>query len=316
MYASAQVKTYGLKSLLKKVITKLSATLRKSSKLKYSDSGKLEKADIFIERFREIVSDPINLLINRVPEAGYVDEKRCVILHNGNRVPIDGRFSYYEGFSDILIINRGVHEPLEEYCFQTMLAGLRTETPTMLELGAYWAHYSMWLKKAYPRGRCFMVEPEQDNIDCGKHNFEINRYEGEFIKETVGRTGFQLDAFASQRGISELDVLHSDIQGYELEMLQGGRTFLSENRAKYIFVSTHSESLHHSVIDQLKNYSYRIEVSSAVDTHTTSCDGLVLATSPHVDPLFESFSPLGRVDIARSSPDQLLQAVLSSRVNV
>lgn len=314
MHASAQVKSHGPEFSLKKGITRLGEILKRS-KPKYADLGQLGKADAFVERFREIVSDPINLLINRVPEAGYVDEERCVILHNGNRVPIEGRFSYYEEFSDVLIINRGVHEPLEEYCFQTMLSKLSTETPMMLELGAYWAHYSMWLKKAYPQGKCFMVEPDRHNLECGKHNLGINGYSGEFINATVGVSGFQLDAFASQRGISELDILHSDIQGYELEMLQGGRSFLSENRAKYIFVSTHSEPLHHSVIDQLKNYSYRIEVSSGFDTHTTSCDGLVLATSPHVDPLFENFSPLGRIEIAKSSPDRLLEAILSCRVN-
>jgi hypothetical protein len=298
-----------------RAITKLGRKLLKPSKLKYADAGRLEKAGAFIERFREIVSDPVNVLISRVPEAGYVDEKNCVILHNGNRVPIKGRFSYYEDFSDVLIINRGVHEPLEEYCFQSMLSRLRTDTPTMLELGAYWSHYSMWLKKVCPQGTCFMVEPDRHNLECGKHNFGINGYSGEFINATVGKSGFQLDAFVSQRGIAELHVLHSDIQGYELEMLQGGKTFLSENRARYVFVSTHSESLHDSVIEQLRSYSYRIEVSSGFDTHTTSSDGFVLATSPHIDPLFDSFLPLGRLDIAKASPDRLVEAILSCRVN-
>lgn len=99
-------------------------------------------------RFREIVSDPINLLIERVPQAGFIQDN-LVCLHNGNRVHYSGKDAYYEGFSDILVINRGVHEPLEEFAFQECLKVL-PQRPSMLELGAYWAHYSMWLKKKRP----------------------------------------------------------------------------------------------------------------------------------------------------------------------
>jgi hypothetical protein len=110
----------------------------------YANPELLEKAPSFLERYREVVSDPINLLIKRVPEAGYVDKNGFVILHNGNRVPVEGKLAYYNNFSDILIINRGVHEPLEEFCFQEVLKKIKTESPIMIELGAYWAHYSMW----------------------------------------------------------------------------------------------------------------------------------------------------------------------------
>jgi len=95
-------------------------------------------SDDLLGRFREIVSDPINLLIERVPDAGIV-EGGLVVLHNGNRVPFSGAGAYYEGFSDILVINRGVHEPLEEFVFQELLKAL-PERPSMIELGAYWAH--------------------------------------------------------------------------------------------------------------------------------------------------------------------------------
>lgn len=80
------------------------------------------KADAtdFLGRFREIISDPLNLLIKRHPFAGTVDDD-FVYLHNGNKVPLTGPYSYYGDFSDILVINRGVHEPLEEYVFQELL---------------------------------------------------------------------------------------------------------------------------------------------------------------------------------------------------
>src|SRR5262245_51425360 len=101
---------------------------------------KAEASD-FLGRFREVVSDPLNLLIERVPMAGVV-EGTDVCLHNGNRVPVVGEHAYYGAFSQLLVINRGVHEPLEEYVFQQLIKTL-PEAPLMIELGAYWSHYSM-----------------------------------------------------------------------------------------------------------------------------------------------------------------------------
>src|SRR5262249_5126600 len=142
------------------------------------------------------------------------------------------------------VLNRGVHEPLEEYCFQTMLSKLKAQSPAMIELGAYWAHYSMWLQKRRPAATCFMIEPDSNNLNCGIQNFRLNGYRGEFIHNIVNATGLQLDAFMAARGIARFDILHCDIQGSELEMLSGSKKLLSERKADYIFVSTHSEALH------------------------------------------------------------------------
>jgi hypothetical protein len=102
----------------------------------------------FLGRFREVISDPLNLLIERVPMAGFLDGNQ-VYLHNGLRVPVAGPGAYYGPFSQLLVINRGVHEPLEEFVFQEVLKCL-PEAPSMIELGAYWGHYSMWFKKERP----------------------------------------------------------------------------------------------------------------------------------------------------------------------
>lgn len=298
-----------LKSLVKQIAAKMGYEIRQVLVKNYSDPTRLEKANSYIERFREVVSDPLNLLIARVPEAGFVDSSGCVILHNGNRVPLNGQFAYYGNFSDLLIINRGVHEPLEEFCFQSLLAKLKVKTPVMLELGAYWAHYSMWLQKRFPDAVSYMVEPDPANLQCGRNNFALNGCRGEFISAFVGTAAFHVDKFLAERKLAHLDVLHCDIQGRELEMLEGAKTTLASRSADYVFISTHSESLHDGVVEGLRAHSYRLEVSSGFDTHTTSCDGFVLASSPAVEPVFESFAPLGRLEIARSSPRQLLRSL-------
>ena len=80
---------------------------------------KAEPSD-YLGRFREIVSDPRNILIERDARSGMV-EGDLVYLHNGHQVAIRGPLAYYDGFSDILVINRGVHEPLEEYVFRRLM---------------------------------------------------------------------------------------------------------------------------------------------------------------------------------------------------
>ncbi|WP_217352536.1 MULTISPECIES: FkbM family methyltransferase [unclassified Ruegeria] len=273
----------------------------------YADPETLGKGELFDERARDVTSDPLNLLIDRVPQAGYVDTEGNVILHNGNRVAVSGEYSYYGEFSDVLITNRGVHEPLEEYCFQQVLKRLRSTAPKMLELGAYWAHYSMWLKLVYPQADCTMVEPEEQNIEAGKRNFELNGFDGTFIQSFVSKDQFSVDAFMKETGCERLDILHSDIQGYEVEMLENAQTTLSEKRADFVFVSTHSDALHDTVIASLKSVGYRIEASSSFEDHSTSFDGFVLASSPEVPALFKSFRPWGRHEIAAASGVEILE---------
>jgi hypothetical protein len=265
--------------------------------------------DDYKGRFREIVSDPLNLLICRHILAGVVEDG-YVYLHNGNKVPCFGVKAYYENFSDILQINRGVHEPLEEFVFQTVLSQL-PETPFMLELGAYWGHYSMWLKKVRPLSSVCLVEPDASNIIVGKENFKTNGLEGEFIQDFVGRGFFNVDDFLDKKKLPVLDILHVDIQGYELEMLEGAERSLLAGRIKYCFVSTHSEDIHNKAVEAFTHSGYRIEVSSGFNNETTSYDGFIMAShQKNVLPVFQNFHPLGRVSIANSRPSDLLLYLL------
>lgn len=271
---------------------------------------KAEDPDL-LGRFREVISDPLNLLIERVPLAGIVEGNE-VILHNGNRVPISGAGAYYGPFSQLLIINRGVHEPLEEYVFQELIKSLPA-APLMIELGAYWAHYSMWLKKERPNASVIMVEPDPGNLAAGRANFSRNGYEGEFIQGVVAKGQWVLDPFLKFRRIAHVDVLHVDIQGYEAELLEGARDALGRALVDYLFVSTHSQALHQRIVGELSGFGYRVEVSSDFDNHTTSYDEFVFASSPQAKQIFRGFPYVGRSEIVASGADDLVRAVLKVR---
>jgi hypothetical protein len=242
------------------------------------------------------------LLIERVPEAGYVKDG-VVTLHNGIQVPFAGENAYYREFSSIFIINRGVHEPLEEFVFQRVLEKL-PEDARMIELGAYWGHYSMWFKKMKPAGQVVLVEPDANNLEVGRSNFINNELEGEFIQSFVGHGHFAIDEFLEKQKISRLHLLHSDIQGYELEMLDGAKAALESGLVDYIFISTHTQNLHEEVLARLEGHGYRIEVAAGYDEETTSFDGLVFASNKRLNALFPDFNPMGRLEILSSTPIQ------------
>jgi Methyltransferase FkbM domain len=261
----------------------------------------------FFGRFREVISDPVNLLIERVPVAGFVDGDQ-VYLHNGLRVPIAGEGAYYGSFSHLLVINRGVHEPLEEYVFQQVLKRL-PDAPSMIELGAYWGHYSMWFKKERPKGETILVEPEAVCLKAGQDNFARNGFKGEFIQAFVGAGKFEIDEFFRNRKIRKLDILHCDIQGFEVEMLQGADNVLTRRRVDYLFVSTHSQQIHAEIVRRLDAIGYRVEISSDFDLETTSYDGFVFASSPEVSPVFGDVSILGREQLSQARPADVLKAL-------
>lgn len=255
------------------------------------------------DRFREIISDPLNLLIERVPMAGAIENGQ-ITLHNGLRVPIN---NYYGQFSTILAINRGVHEPLEEYVFQEVLRQLDPAKPVeMIELGSYWAHYSMWLKSRLPHARTTCVEPERANLESGRKNFALNGMSGEFIQAFVSDEHFKVDTFLVDRPTDEIDILHADIQGYELQMLMGSKAALRDQRIKRIFISTHSQDLHHNVVQALKDVDYRVDVSADFENESTSFDGFIYACLPDLPPLLTEIDIIGRTAICQSKPHELL----------
>jgi len=266
-----------------------------------------DKATDFPGRFREVISDPINLLIRRVPAAGSVTDG-LVTLHNGHRVPLTGTGAYYGGFSEILRLNRGVHEPLEEFAFQCLLPHL-PEAPRMLELGAYWGHYAMWMKQARPGADVHLVEPEAAHLAVGRENFARHGYSGVFLEDFVGPGRFEVDRYLAERGMSGLTLLHSDIQGYELAMLDGARQALSARIIDYCMISTHGQELHRQVGERLSSHGYRIEASADFDGETTSYDGFIFAVAPHRPKVMPDIALIGRIALLEADPGRLVAYV-------
>jgi len=222
-------------------------------------------------RFKDIISDPNNLYINRVENAGVIEGK-TITLHNGIKVSAE----YYGNFIEILKHNLGVHEPSEERAFQKVLSKLKKGS-TMIELGSYWSMYSIWFMKTIEDSISYCIEPDARNMRVGIKNFELNGLKPNFIQGKISKNDFNPLNFFVKNNLENIDILHSDIQGYEIEMLEMIQPYLSEKKIKYLFISTHSNPLHYGCISFLKENDYKILCSCDFDNESFQYDGFILA---------------------------------------
>ena len=255
-----------------------------------------KKGKTFPERFIDVLSDPNNLFIKRCADAGKI-KGDYVVLHNGLLVNKRG---YYESFSKIFHMNKGVHEPAEERMFGEVLQYI-PEGAVIIELGAYWAFYSMWFFKAVANAKVYCVEPSKNNMQMGIDNCVLNNVKADFTQGKIGanyngqpdrkKDNLSVRNFAQEKGIEFIDILHSDIQGSELEMLNDIAPLLDEKKVGYLFVSTHAQELHYSCVDLLKKHDYRIVASADFANETFCFDGIIVAC--HKDNMDIPYTSLG-----------------------
>jgi hypothetical protein len=88
-----------------------------------------------------------------------------------------------------------------------------------------------------------------------------------------------VDQFVTDNGIDFVDILHSDIQGYEMLMLKGAQGLLSKKKVGYVFISTHSDELHSDCKGLMEELGF-IRLCSANLQETYSQDGLLVYKNP------------------------------------
>lgn len=238
-------------------------------------------------------------LLPKVENAGKVieldDLPSYQLLHNGIKVLKD---CYYGNWMTTLIqYSKGHHEPQEEKVFHEVLK-LIPHNATMIELGSYWGFYSMWFKQQIKGARNFLVEPSLSNLIVGKKNFELNGMQGIFTQAMVGSFSAEsqefidwdytkglvkqicIDDFAQENQIEFIHILHSDIQGAEVNMLKGCQKLLGERRIGYLFISTH-RGVHEDCLRIIQDSNLEIIVSITRE-ESFSADGLIVAKLPEL----------------------------------
>jgi len=247
-------------------------------------------------RTKQALACPDNAYIKRVPEAGQV-QGEFQVMHNGVKVLLG---SYY-GKDSVKLIrkNRGVHEPQEERIFQEVLP-LLAPGGVMIELGAYWGYYSLWFCKEVPRAQAYLVEPIRENLELGKRNFAANALgEAHFTHAWVGdKSGTAddgtriicVDDFVAEQQLERVTILHSDIQGFEMQMLKGSQQTIKAGKISFCFISTHSVEMHNQCDALLREYGFEI-LASISPPESYSVDGILVGrwpSAPAIRPLMIS----------------------------
>jgi FkbM family methyltransferase len=152
------------------------------------------------------------------------------------------------------------------------------------DLGANVGYYTLLSSVlAGARGRVFAFEPLPRNLEYLKRHLSLNRIENAAVIEAAvadrsGRVRFEEDASTSKgrigaQGALEVrsialddwidegklpqpDLLKIDIEGAELQALQGARKALARSHPA-IFLSTHSGKVHEDCLSFLDSLGYR-----------------------------------------------------------
>ena len=235
-------------------------------------------------RIQDVVDCSDNKLIKRHPKAGEIKNGKQ-LMHNGIAVTLGGY--YGAAIAQMLSLNKGVHEPQEEYAFQEVLKNIK-EGATMVEYGSYWSFYSIWFQKKIKNAHTFLVEPDIFNMQYGINNFKINNVKGNFYNAFIGKiSGVEngtpiicTDNYVATNKIEFIDILHSDIQGFEYDMLLGSAQTIKQNKIGYIFISTHGNDVHCKCLQFLEQHNFKI-LCSADEFETYSLDGLIVARAAH-----------------------------------
>jgi len=225
--------------------------------------------------------------IPKVDGAGQVFEESPVpyqLMHNGIKIVKDGYCGSW--MTDLIFGLKGHHEPQEEKVFYEVLKSVPPQG-VMVELGSYWAYYSLWFATAVPGAQNYLIEPDPGRLETGKRNFSLNGKEGHFFRACIGKRGnddadfsgaplIHLDNFLEEKGIEKVHLLHSDIQGAETEMLQSALQSMQLGKIDYFFISTHSEGIHWLCRSLLLQNGYEI-VAEHTPAQSVSVDGLIAA---------------------------------------
>ena len=233
--------------------------------------------------------------IPKVDNAGEIcieNGRKVQYMYNGVKIYYD---SYHSPWMNEIIANlKGHHEPQEELCFYYILS-LLDNNANMLELGCAWAYYSMSFKKRITNGHNVCIEPNAAKLKQGVENIKLNDFDiGKFgfINGFIGSTYKAQDVFTDwdkskflipQYSIGKIidstnlfyDIIHSDIQGSELEMLKGSKNVL--DKIGFFVLSTH-EDKHSLCLNYLQENNFLILVQHTI-SESVSADGLIIAVN-------------------------------------
>lgn len=244
-----------------------------------------------------------------------VDGTSVQRMHNG--ILIEEGCYYGPWMTEVIRGLGGHHEPQEETVFHAVMERLAETEPdaTMIELGSFWAYYSMWFHQRTGGNRVVCLEPDPVYLEVGRRNFELNGMTAtflhgvvgdepgsttSFVAESTGEEGdvvqYDLASLMARTGLDRVSLLMVDIQGFETLLLRRAADLLRERRVRFIVVSTH----HHLISGDPLTHQHVLELLQA-------CGGHVIAEHS----VSESYSGDGLIAVSFDERDRDLTVEVS-----
>jgi len=152
----------------------------------------------------------------------------------------------------------------EKARFDAVLDLIRRPKPVMVELGAYWAIWTILFGKRFPDASLVIVEPDAEKLQVGLDNFALNGLAVTAFHNVVAPTHtigvtfevpeISLDEIES--GI--IDLLHMDIQGAEFGLYEEVDRKMKEGRIKHLVMATHDLEQHETIVSQLQHSGHSV----------------------------------------------------------
>ena len=200
-------------------------------------------SDEMVRRVAMTISCRDTDAIPKVDGAGEVFEeggRRLQRMHNG--VVIEEGCYQVRWMTEVIRCLRGHHEPQEEFVFHQVVECVAhtEEEPSMIELGAWWAYYSLWFAARVPSARIVALEPDPERLEVGRRNFQLNDLSDRatFVRGEIGPTPdplrtrirepmppacHDLRSLLEASRLERVSLLHVDIQGAETVLLDRAR---------------------------------------------------------------------------------------------
>jgi len=148
----------------------------------------------------------------------------------------------------------------EQNEFYKIIKNIKSNTPTMVELGSHCCMWSLLFRQKFPHGRNITVELKKPLYEWGKNNFRLNGYNcsshwgGLFIEPNLKKFGPELNLkqILKNECLTSIDLLHMDIQGSEDKViLDLKKDYLDTGIIKNLIIATHSQHKHNTISKQL-----------------------------------------------------------------
>lgn len=166
----------------------------------------------------------------------------------------------------------------------------------MVEVGSHQAYYSLAFKHILGKENTIniMVEPHKPYFELGEKNFAANNCEGYFYNRGIGTewkiqpnpdfkkfevNPITLKEIINDHKLNHIDVLHSDIDGSELVLLNENIELFSNKKIKHVYILTHSDDKHNECKKFFNDLQYDLFLDIPYNLKKVGYDGLLIFKS-------------------------------------